>query len=216
MTLPASRDWLFPVKTFIASMLALYIGLKLRLPRLARAVDDQRNLTARMLDRLMRIITRLAATDDKRHPSVERFRDLHIAFNALDLQRLSRRLGRDRRLGWDSRLGRDSRLVGDEPAALEAVLDGVRGHFQHCLRHRSREPVPPSLRTAIDIALERVVRRGAAVAAEGIPPMLSQGGDFVTYCTCSLACACLFSLPRLRFRCHRSRRPRHEALVLPG
>src|SRR6202012_14884 len=33
MTFPTSRDWLFSVKTFIASMLALYIGLKLELPR---------------------------------------------------------------------------------------------------------------------------------------------------------------------------------------
>jgi uncharacterized membrane protein YccC len=117
-----------------------------------RALDDQRNLTARMLDRLMQIIPRLAATDDKRHPSVESFRDLRIAFNALDLQRLSRR------------------LAGDELAALDAVLDGVRGHFQHCLQRRSRQPVPPGLEATIDVALDRVARRGAAVAAVGTSP----------------------------------------------
>src|ERR1700722_7839213 len=33
MTYPTSRDWIFSVKTFAASMLALYIGLKLQLPR---------------------------------------------------------------------------------------------------------------------------------------------------------------------------------------
>ncbi len=33
MTYPTSRDWLFSVKTFAAAMLALYIGLKLELPR---------------------------------------------------------------------------------------------------------------------------------------------------------------------------------------
>ena len=33
MTYPTSRDWIFSVKTFAASMLALYIGLKLELPR---------------------------------------------------------------------------------------------------------------------------------------------------------------------------------------
>jgi uncharacterized membrane protein YccC len=33
MALPSSRDWIFSVKTFSASMLALYIALKLELPR---------------------------------------------------------------------------------------------------------------------------------------------------------------------------------------
>jgi uncharacterized membrane protein YccC len=33
MALPTSRDWIFSVKTFTASMLALYIALKLELPR---------------------------------------------------------------------------------------------------------------------------------------------------------------------------------------
>src|SRR5471030_729756 len=33
MTYPTSREWIFSVKTFAASMLALYIGLKLELPR---------------------------------------------------------------------------------------------------------------------------------------------------------------------------------------
>src|SRR3984957_19695113 len=33
MTYPTSRDWIFSVKTFAASMGALYIGLKLELPR---------------------------------------------------------------------------------------------------------------------------------------------------------------------------------------
>jgi uncharacterized membrane protein YccC len=33
MTAPSARDWMFSVKTFIASMLALYIALKMQLPR---------------------------------------------------------------------------------------------------------------------------------------------------------------------------------------
>ena len=33
MTYPTSREWIFSVKTFAASMLALYIGLRLELPR---------------------------------------------------------------------------------------------------------------------------------------------------------------------------------------
>ena len=158
MTLPASRDWLFPVKTFIASMLALFIGLKLRLPRLARAVDDQRNLTARMLDRLMRIITRLAATDDKRHPSVERFRDLHIAFNALDLQRLSRRLGRDRRLVGDSR------LVGTAGSAGTAGSSGTN-------RPRSK---PCSTACADTSSIARGIARASRCRRASAPPSISR------------------------------------------
>jgi uncharacterized membrane protein YccC len=113
-----------------------------------KPVDDQRNLTARMIDRMMQIIPRLAATDDRRHPSIDSFRDLRIAFNALDLRRLRRRLA-------------DADL-----ASVDQVLDGVRGHFQHNVERGSRQPVPASLETAIDTALTRITRRGGAVQAE--------------------------------------------------
>jgi uncharacterized membrane protein YccC len=116
-----------------------------------RPIDDQRNLTARMLDRLMQIIPRLAATDERRHPSVESFRDLRIAFNALDLRRVR------------------GRLRGEEAAVLDAVLDGVRAYFQHNLSRRSRQPVPPGLGATIDQALEAVALRGGDVAAQGTP-----------------------------------------------
>ena len=33
MPLPSSRDWIYSVKTFAASMLALYLALKFELPR---------------------------------------------------------------------------------------------------------------------------------------------------------------------------------------
>jgi hypothetical protein len=103
-----------------------------------RPIEDQRNLAARMLDRLMQLIPRLAATDDNRHPSIESFRDLRIAFNAVDLRRLRLRLG------------------SETSAAIDHVLDGIRGHFETCVARRKRQPVPESLMSAIDSALARV------------------------------------------------------------
>jgi len=113
-----------------------------------RPVDDQKNLTARMIDRLMQIIPRIAASDDQRHPSIESFRDLRIAFNSLDLRRLRRRL-------------HDADL-----ASVDRVLEGVRAYFQQCVERGARQPVPTSLETAIDVALDRITRRGGAVHAE--------------------------------------------------
>jgi uncharacterized membrane protein YccC len=110
--------------------------------------DDQRNLTARMLDRLMQLIPRLAATADRRHPSIDSFRDLRIAFNALDLRRLRSRLG------------------GETPAAIDGVLDGIRGYFETCIDRRARQPVPDSLGSAIDTAFARVTAQGLANVAD--------------------------------------------------
>jgi uncharacterized membrane protein YccC len=87
-----------------------------------KPIEDQRNLAARMLDRLMQLIPRLAATDDNFHPSIESFRDLRIAFNAVDLRRLRPKLG------------------GEAPAAIDGVLDGIRSHFETCVARRTREP----------------------------------------------------------------------------
>jgi uncharacterized membrane protein YccC len=109
-----------------------------------QAIDDPRNLAARMLDRLMQLIPRLAAADDHRHPSIESFRDLRIAFNALDLRRLTGKLG------------------GDAPAAIDLVLDGVRQHFESCLDRRDRQPVPGNLMASIDAAMARVTTLGFA------------------------------------------------------
>lgn len=116
-----------------------------------RPIDDQRDLAARMLDRLMQLIPRLAATDDHRHPSIESFRDLRVAFNALDLRRLRRKLG------------------GEVPVALEHVLEGVSAYFQQCVERRARQPVPASLRESIDAALMRVTQEGTAGANAGEP-----------------------------------------------
>ncbi|WP_438392247.1 FUSC family protein [Caballeronia sp. DA-9] len=128
-----------------------------------RPVDDQKNLTARMIDRMMQIVPRLAATDDRRHPSIESFRDLRIAFNALDLRRLRRRLSEA------------------ELASVDGVLEGVRAYFQQNVERGSRQPVPASLEVAIDTALTRITRRGGAVqaeadAAQGQPGQVSPPG----------------------------------------
>ena len=112
-----------------------------------RPIDDPRNLAARMLDRLMQLIPRLAATDDHRHPSIESFRDLRIAFNALDLRRLTRKLG------------------GEAPAAIDHVLDGVRIYYEDCIDSRKRGPVPESLMSSIDTAVARVTAQGLANAS---------------------------------------------------
>jgi uncharacterized membrane protein YccC len=113
-----------------------------------RPVGDQKNLTARMIDRLMQIIPRLAASDDQRHPAIDSSRDLRIAFNALDLRRLRRRL-------------HDADL-----ASVDRVLEGVHAYFQQCVERGVRQPVPASLETSIDLALDRITRRGGAVQAE--------------------------------------------------
>jgi uncharacterized membrane protein YccC len=55
-------------------------------------IADQRNLTSRMLDRLMLLIPRLAVSDSRKHPSISTIRDLRVALNALDLRHLKRRL----------------------------------------------------------------------------------------------------------------------------
>jgi uncharacterized membrane protein YccC len=111
-----------------------------------RPIEDPRNLAARMLDRLMQLIPRLGATDDHRHPSIESFRDLRIAFNALDLRRLTHKLG------------------GEAPAAIDHVLDGVRIYYEDCIDRRKRQPVPRSLRSSIDVAVARVTAQGLANA----------------------------------------------------
>jgi len=112
-----------------------------------RPIEDPRNLAARMLDRLMQLIPRVSATDDHRHPSIESFRDLRIAFNALDLRRLTLKLG------------------GEATSAIETVLDGVRTYYESCIDSHRREPVPESLMALIDRAVARVTVQGLANAA---------------------------------------------------
>ncbi|AOK63821.1 fusaric acid resistance protein [Burkholderia ubonensis] len=115
-------------------------------------LDDQRNHASRMLDRVTQLLPRLGASDDHRHPSIESFRDLRIALNALDLRRWRRKLD------------------GDVPNAIDRVLAGVTAHFTRCAEANARQPAPPALLATIDDALRRVADRTlpAAAAASGV------------------------------------------------
>ncbi|MCA7960832.1 FUSC family protein [Burkholderia multivorans] len=118
-------------------------------------LEDQRNHASRMLDRVTQLLPRLGASDDHRHPSIESFRDLRIALNALDLRRLRRKLS------------------GDLSDAIDRVLAGVTDHYARCAAANARQPVPPALLESIDDALRRVVGRnlpGAAPAPGDAPP----------------------------------------------
>ncbi len=130
-----------------------------------RPIEDPRNHAARMLDRLMQLIPRLAATDDHRHPSIESFRDLRIAFNSLDLRRLARKLG------------------GEAPAAIEQVLDGVRGYYESCANRHAREPVPASLMSSIDSAVARVTAQDSRMQARTTRPRKLRHVTCATRCT---------------------------------
>ena len=116
-------------------------------------IADQRDLASRMLDRLMQLIPRLAASDDNRHPSIESFRDLRIALNALDLRRSQHR------------------LAGELTATIDGVLAGVSRYYAGCADRRERAPAPPALMATIDDALGRITTHAAAatraVNAEG-------------------------------------------------
>jgi uncharacterized membrane protein YccC len=119
-------------------------------------LDDQRNLASRMLDRLMQLLPRLAASDEHRHPSIESFRDLRIALNALDLRQ--------------SRL----KLDGHVPAAIDRVLAGVSAYYARCAHASKREPAPQALLDTIDSALGSVALHSAppehATPAPGSTP----------------------------------------------
>ncbi|RBL65812.1 FUSC family protein, partial [Pseudomonas sp. MWU13-2625] len=94
-------------------------------------------------------------SDDHRHPSIESFRDLRIALNALDLRRSRRRLS------------------GDVPDAIDRVLAGVTDHYTRCAAANARQPAPPALLATIDDALRRVAGRnlpGDAPADSGTAP----------------------------------------------
>jgi hypothetical protein len=105
-----------------------------------------------MLDRVTQLLPRLGASDDHRHPSIESFRDLRIALNALDLRRARRR------------------LTGELPAAIDRVLAGVTEHYTRCAAANARQPAPPALLASIDDALHRV-------AGSNLPPAAPASGD---------------------------------------
>jgi uncharacterized membrane protein YccC len=107
---------------------------------------DQRNLYSRMLDRLMQVLPRQAATDSHRHPSIESFRDFRVALNSLDLRRARRK------------------LAADVQTSIDEVLAGVRDYFQLCIDRRERQPVPSTLVRALDHAVAQVAAHTIAEA----------------------------------------------------
>ncbi|GJH24757.1 FUSC family protein [Caballeronia novacaledonica] len=104
-------------------------------------IADQRDLYARMLDRLMQLLPRHAATDSHRHPSIESFRDFRVALNALDLRRTRRK------------------LPAELQTSVDSVLDALRHYFELCIARRERQPVPAELIRGIDATSAQVTSR---------------------------------------------------------
>jgi uncharacterized membrane protein YccC len=114
------------------------------------AIEDQRDMAARMLDRLMQLLPRMGSTDDPGGSSIESFRDLRAGLNTLDLQVEREKL--------------DPLLQ----AAADSVLVGVREHFQQCVDRNARQDAPATLLNALDTAVEQTshaVMTGAPLAA---------------------------------------------------
>ncbi len=122
-------------------------------------LDNQRNLASRMLDRLMQLIPRLGASEAHRHPSVESFRDLRIALNALDLRRSRHKLG------------------GDVPAAIDRVLAGVSAYYARCAEASERQPAPQTLLDTIDDAFGRVAAQEPASISPAPAPGSTPAGE---------------------------------------
>ncbi|CAD6559113.1 p-hydroxybenzoic acid efflux pump subunit AaeB [Paraburkholderia hiiakae] len=110
----------------------------------ALSLDQQRDLNARMLDRLMQLIPRVAPSEDDRHPATESVRDMRIALNTLDLRRLSRKFS------------------GALPVALNLLLDDVRSYYERCLESGERQSVPPRLAADVDAAIALIMADFAA------------------------------------------------------
>lgn len=102
-------------------------------------IEQQRDLSARMLDRLMQLVPRVEPSDVDRHPAAESLRDMRIALNSLDLCRLTHK------------------LLGELPAALAQVLDGIRLHYEQCARSGRRQTVPSKLAIDIDTAVAQII-----------------------------------------------------------
>jgi hypothetical protein len=105
-----------------------------------------------MLDRLMQLLPRHAATDSHRHPSIESFRDFRVALNALDLRRTRRK------------------LPAELQSSVDSVLDALRHYFELCIARRARQPVPVELIRGIDATSAQVtshaITQSQDVAAE--------------------------------------------------
>ncbi|ALL68428.1 Inner membrane component of tripartite multidrug resistance system [Paraburkholderia caribensis MBA4] len=102
-------------------------------------LDQQRDLSARMLDRLVQLIPRLAPSEDYRSPSIEGLRDMGNALNMLDLRRLM------------------GKLSGNLPFILNQVIDGVGAYYERCLESDKRQRVPSTLSIDIDSAIAQIM-----------------------------------------------------------
>ncbi|MDE1180027.1 FUSC family protein [Paraburkholderia sp.] len=110
---------------------------------------DPRNLTSRMLDRLMQLVPRLRSLDGQTHPATDSFRDLRVALNSLDLRRLHRKLD------------------GELPTAIDRVLVGLANYYMRCANGSERQHAPLALLETLDDALHCVTARGTGHAGEG-------------------------------------------------
>jgi uncharacterized membrane protein YccC len=108
------------------------------------SIDQQRDLNARMLDRLMQLIPRVAPSEDDTHPSIESLRDMRIALNTLDLRRLS------------------GKFSGELPVVLNRVLDDIRSHYERCVESGRRQSVPPTLAIDVDATIAQIMANFAA------------------------------------------------------
>jgi hypothetical protein len=116
-----------------------------------RPIDNQRDLASRMLDRLMRLIPKLATIEEHYQHSISGFRDLRVAFGALDVHRL--------------------RLLKqvDMPDAIDRVLDEVRMPFEGCIEHRTRVLAQEGIRLSFDAAIDQAtVHHAVTISKAGV------------------------------------------------
>ncbi|HEY3598747.1 MAG TPA: FUSC family protein [Paraburkholderia sp.] len=118
-------------------------------------IDDERTFFSRMLDRLTQLTPRLAITGPHHHPSIERFSDLRVASNSLDLRRYR------------------NDAAADVSSAIDQVLENVHAYYEHCVAERARQPVPRVLIDAIDAAVERIAPGGPTADNQRAPRSLS-------------------------------------------
>ncbi|MEK6349337.1 MAG: FUSC family protein [Burkholderia sp.] len=141
-------------------------------------VIDQRNHASRMLDRVTQLLPRLAASDDHRHPSIESFRDLRVAMNALDLNRSLRRLD------------------GDVPGAIDRVLAAVKAHYTACAEANERQPASPALLASIDEALDAVSIRHLIGSAQRPSAVQGEAGEIAAAPQADVAAEAAAGAPR--------------------
>jgi hypothetical protein len=103
------------------------------------SIAQQRDLNARMLDRLMQLIPRVAPSEDDIHPATENLRDMRIALNILDLRRYS------------------AKFSGELPVVLNRVIDDVGLHYERCLESGERRHVPLTLAEGVDASITRIM-----------------------------------------------------------